>query len=129
MRVPTPGTIAARGRQMALSCKQCQRNGADREQRVDRGPPHAWTWRVQARRPQAAARVPVWRSVVGAEPVDAVPQPGRVLNDLRDAHDRYGVFERDLAAVDLLQEVDRLVDAPELRIVVLDVTRRELLNA
>ena len=51
---------------------------------------------------------------------------GRVLDDLREAHHGHRVVHRHLAAVDLLEEVDHLVDAPELGVVVLDLPRREV---
>src|SRR6185312_1683089 len=46
------------------------------------------------------------------------------LGDGGEVDDRDDVFLADRAAVDLLEEVDRLVDAAELGIVVLDVPRR-----
>src|SRR4051794_6841204 len=51
---------------------------------------------------------------------------GGPVRDLRETDDGDGVLPRDLPAVDLLEEVDRLVETAELRVVVLDVTRREL---
>src|SRR5256884_2762438 len=48
------------------------------------------------------------------------------LEDRREADDRDDVVLRDLAAVDLLEEVHGLLEAAELRVVVLDVPRREL---
>src|SRR5919201_3765333 len=53
---------------------------------------------------------------------------GRPVRDLGEADDRDDVVHLHLAAVDLLQEVDHLVEPPELRIVVLDVARREVLD-
>src|SRR3954465_5833436 len=47
-------------------------------------------------------------------------------DDLREAHDGHDVLHRHLLAVDLLEEVDHLLLAAELGVVVLDVTRREL---
>ena len=64
-------------------------------------------------------------SVLGAaETVHPVAELGRVLDDLGEAHDGHGVLHRDPAAVDLLEEMDHLVDAAELRVVMLDVPRR-----
>src|SRR4029079_9708962 len=48
------------------------------------------------------------------------------VRDLREPDDGDVVVVLDLAAVDLLEEVDRLVEAAELRVVVLDVARREV---
>src|SRR2546423_10680671 len=64
-----------------------------------------------------------------ADPPQPIRELGRRVDDLREAHDGDGVVERHLAAVDLLEEVDHLLGAPELRVVVLDVARRELLYA
>src|SRR5262245_29579634 len=50
------------------------------------------------------------------------------LDDLREADHGDRVLLADRPGVDLLQEVDRLVAAAELRVVVLDVTWRELLD-
>src|SRR5918992_1667877 len=61
----------------------------------------------------------------GAQPVVDLRRP---VGDLREAHHGYRVLHRDLAAVDLLEEVHHLVEAAELGIVVLDVSRRELLR-
>ena len=63
-----------------------------------------------------------------AEAVDAVAQLGRVLDDLRETYDGHGVLHRDLAPVDLLEEVDHLVDPAELRVVVLDVAGGQVLD-
>src|SRR4051794_3792351 len=51
-----------------------------------------------------------------------------VLDDLREPHDRHGVVERHLTVVDLLQEVHELLRPAELGVVVLDVTRRQVLD-
>src|SRR3954465_6887216 len=62
---------------------------------------------------------------------DAQPRVGdvrRVLDDLREAHDGDDVLHRHLAPVDLLEEVDHLVVAAELGVVVLDVPRRQVLD-
>src|SRR3954451_2062000 len=64
-----------------------------------------------------------------ADAPQAVLQVRRVLHDLREAHHGDGVLERHLAAVDLLEEVDQLVRAAELGVVVLDLARREVLDA
>src|SRR4029078_6322408 len=58
-----------------------------------------------------------------------VVQVGRVLDDLREADHGDGVLQRHLAAVDLLEEVDQLVRAAELGVVVLDLARGEVLDA
>src|SRR6201992_109984 len=80
------------------------------------------------RRPGPAPRRPLVASA--AETVDAVAELLRwVLDDLREANDRHRVVHGDLAAVDLLQEVDHLVDPAELRVVVLDLPRRQVLDA
>src|SRR3954463_942020 len=50
----------------------------------------------------------------------------RPLEYRREAHNGHELVERHLAPVDLLEEVHRLVHAPELRVVVLDVARREV---
>src|SRR5215207_6349518 len=77
------------------------------------------------------ARLELWAASVlsAADAAQAVLQVGRVLDDLGEADDRDGVLERDLAVVDLLEEVDELLGAAELGVVVLDVARRELLDA
>src|ERR1700742_1319150 len=49
-----------------------------------------------------------------------------VVEDLREAHDGDDVLRGDLAPVDLFEEVDELVVAAELGVVVLDVSRREI---
>jgi hypothetical protein len=58
----------------------------------------------------------------------AVLEVGRVLDDLREAHDRHRVVEPDLAPVDLLEEVHELLGAAELGVVVLDVARGQVLD-
>ena len=52
----------------------------------------------------------------------------RRLDDLREADHGDGVVVVDRAAVDLREEVDRLLEAAELGVVVLDVARGELLD-
>src|SRR5919106_1132569 len=52
----------------------------------------------------------------------------RTFGDLGEAHDRHEVLHLDLATVDLLEEVDHLVQAAELGIVVLDVAPGELVD-
>src|SRR3954451_24684107 len=52
----------------------------------------------------------------------------RRLDDLREPDHGHGVLVRDLATVDLGQEGLRLLQPPELRVVVLDVARRQLLR-
>src|SRR3712207_2566502 len=72
------------------------------------------------------ARGPITvRSVVRRRLAVAHPGAGR-LDDLGEAHDGDDVVLVDLAAVDLLEEVDGLLDPAELRVVVLDVPRREV---
>src|SRR5215217_1674685 len=57
----------------------------------------------------------------------AVAHVGRlVMDDLREADDRDHVVLGDRAPVELLEELHRLLGAAKLRIVVLDVARREL---
>src|SRR4051812_25847048 len=53
----------------------------------------------------------------------------RMDDDLREPHDGDDVLHRDLLAVDLLEEVDHLLVAAELRVVVLDVPRRQVADA
>ena len=48
------------------------------------------------------------------------------LDDLREADHRDQVLGRDRAAVDLLEEIDLLLDAAELGVVVLDVAPGEI---
>src|SRR5579871_6003161 len=59
----------------------------------------------------------------------AVPDLRWVLVDLREPDHGDGVLQIHLAAIDLLQEMDHLIDPAELRVVVLDVPRREVLDA
>ena len=73
---------------------------------------------VRRRRVVRAASV-----LSAAHAAEAVLEVGRVLDDLREAHDRDRVLERDLAPVDLLHEVDQLLGPSELGVVVLDVAR------
>src|SRR5215211_5169469 len=68
----------------------------------------------------------VLRRRVGAQ---ALAQLRRAVRDLGEAHHGHDVVLLHLAAVDLLEEVDHLVEAAELGVVVLDVARRELLDA
>src|SRR5436189_5483368 len=57
----------------------------------------------------------------------AVAEMGaRRLDDLREADHRDDVLHVHRTAVDLLEEVDRLVEPAELGVVVLDVAGREL---
>src|SRR5215218_3548922 len=59
----------------------------------------------------------------------AVAQVGaRGLDDLREADHRDEVARVDRAAVDLLEEVDLVLEAAELGVVVLDVPARELIQ-
>src|SRR3954465_5493388 len=63
---------------------------------------------------------------------DAEPGIGerrRVDDDLREPHDRDDVLHRHLLAVDLLEEVDHLLVAAELGVVVLDVAGRQVADA
>src|SRR5207247_219079 len=70
----------------------------------------------------AASGAPAPSSVLGAAyPVQPVGHLGRVLDDLAEPHDGHDVVDRDLLAVDLLEEVDHLLVAAELGVVVLDV--------
>src|SRR5215216_366109 len=62
----------------------------------------------------------------GSEPLRDLRWPVR---DLREAHHRNRVGHFYLAAVDLLEEMDHFVEAAELGVVVLDVARRELVDA
>src|SRR5689334_19093099 len=75
----------------------------------------AWPLRPRAPRRQAPARAAAAgrrcdcggaRRLVlrAAEPVQPVAQLGRVLDDLREAHDRDRVLHAHLAPVDLLEE-------------------------
>src|SRR3954447_18754457 len=73
-----------------------------------------------ASRAGAGLTASVLRAADAAQPVLEVR---RVLHDLREAHDGHGVLERDALAVDLLEEVDELLGAAELGVVVLDVAR------
>src|ERR687892_2779737 len=59
----------------------------------------------------------------------ALRELGRGLLDLGEADHGDGVLLGDRPAVDLFEEVERLVEAPELGVVVLDVARGELLDA
>jgi hypothetical protein len=61
--------------------------------------------------------------------VHAVAQLGRVLDDLGEPHHGHGVLHRHLATVDLLEEVDHLVHATELGVVVLNVARGQVADA
>src|SRR5919106_561348 len=59
----------------------------------------------------------------------AVPElRAGALDDLGEADHGHRVVVVELPAVDLAQEGDRLVEAPELGVVVLDVPRRQLTN-
>src|SRR5438067_622436 len=80
----------------------------------------------RAELPPVALSVEASSVLRAAEPVDPVAQLGRVLDDLREAHDGHGVVRRDLAAIDLLEEVHHLVDTAELGVVVLDVPWRKV---
>src|SRR3954470_21808289 len=59
-------------------------------------------------------------------PVAGQALPRCALDDLRKTDDGDEILGRDLATVDLLEKVDRVLDAAELRVVVLDVAGREL---
>src|SRR3954452_7928478 len=85
----------------------------------------AWVARVPARQPNdwlalgeeaAGARLVLGRGFRS----EAVGELRRPLQDRREAHHGHELVQRHLATVDLLEEVDRLVDAPELGVVVLD---------
>src|SRR3954469_21198666 len=73
----------------------------------------------------ANRRLLILRAAYAAE---AVLEVRRVLDDLREPHDRHGVVERHLTVVDLLEEVHELLRPAELGVVVLDVTRRQVLD-
>src|ERR1022692_5091735 len=50
----------------------------------------------------------------------------RLVQDLGEAHHCDGVLHRDRTSIDLLEELDQLLVAAELGVVVLDVARGEL---
>ncbi len=79
-----------------------------------------------SRRGRKVVRASILRA---ADAAQTVLEVRRVLDDLREAHDGDRVLEPDVAAVDLLEEVDHLLGPPELGVVVLDVARREVLHA
>src|SRR3954447_869333 len=64
-----------------------------------------------------------------ADAAQPVLEVRRVLHDLGEADDGHRVVERDFTVVDLLEEVHELLRPAELGVVVLDVTRREVLDA
>src|SRR4051794_8655709 len=64
-----------------------------------------------------------------ADPQPPVGELRRVVDDLAEAHDGDDVVGRDGPSVDLFEEVLHLVVAAELGVVVLDVARREVLEA
>src|SRR6185437_11463703 len=71
----------------------------------------------------------LWRGglvLSAAEALDRLGHRRRRIQDLREAHDGHDVFGGDRAAVDLFEEVDQLLVAAELRVVVLDVARRQI---
>jgi hypothetical protein len=111
-----------------------ERHGMTVEELItDNGAPYIST--VHTTRSTAQAKnppqplTPAERLVLGpAHAAQAVLEVGRVLDDLREPHDGDRVLEAHLAAVDLLEEVHELLRAAELRVVVLDVARRELLD-
>ena len=135
-----PGRRSARSRGSA-SCSRSAARSWRWSSRLDAGrraanagarqwaaytPPPAPRERRRARRTARRSS----RLVLGAaDAAQAVLQVRRVLHDLREADDRDGVLERHLAPVDLLEEVDELVRAAELGVVVLDVARGEVLDA
>jgi hypothetical protein len=51
------------------------------------------------------------------------------FDDLREADHRDGVLHRDRTGIDLLQELDRVLEPAELRVVMLDVPRRKVLTS
>src|SRR6188472_2999485 len=86
-----------------------------RKSRSSRGRWHSFT------RVPSSAAASVLRA---ADAAQAILEVGRVLDDLREAHDGDRVVEGDFAVVDLLEEVHELLGAAELGVVVLDLARR-----
>src|SRR3954466_15904539 len=74
---------------------------------------------------KSANRDSVLRAAYAAE---AILEVRRVLDDLRETDDGDRVVQRDLAVVDLLEEVHELLRTAELGVVVLDVPWREVLD-
>src|SRR3954447_8447667 len=91
-------------------------------------PPPSGKWSVfEAGWPYLASATP-YLVLRAADAVQALGVRRRVLDDLREAHDGHDVVGGDRLAVDLLEEMDHLLGAAELRVVVLDVPRREVLD-
>src|SRR3954451_6775754 len=128
---------------LALSLRECQ--PATMIRRKPRSSSGGWHSLHETARPRERAApiapattrrrarrsIALWAMRLVLRPADAaqaVLEVRRVLDDLGEAHDRDGVVERDLAVVDLLEEVDELLRTAELRVVVLDVARREVLD-
>src|SRR4051812_18202994 len=93
-----------------------------------RPPPSGKGTGFEAGWPYLAAPTP-YSVLRAADAVQALGVRRRVLDDLREAHDGDDVVGGDRLAIDLLEEMDHLLGASELRIVVLDVPRREVLDA
>src|SRR2546423_5286076 len=71
-----------------------------------------------------ARRLPSRASVLcAAEALHRLGHPSRLDEEPREAHDRHRVVHRDRPAIDLFEEVDEFLVAPELGVVVLDVAR------
>src|SRR5919108_4556050 len=77
--------------------------------------------RVACRKPGPRHLSQAAVAVARTAPAGLVP-----LDDLGEPDDGHDVVRADLAPVDLLEEVNRLLRAPEFGVVVLDVTRGEL---
>ena len=68
----------------------------------------------------------VWPHLIVVRRLPVAEVRPRRLDDLREADHRNDVGGRDRAAVDLLEELDLLLEAAELGVVVLDVAWREV---
>ena len=66
-------------------------------------------------------RTPARQFWAPPKPFIASVMPAGLVENLGEPHDRDGVLHGDLAAVDLLEEVDQLLVAAKLGVVVLDV--------
>src|ERR1700731_5175512 len=111
----------ARRRDLALSGGECQLQ----PQYIEDSAPLAGNW--QSKHATANYWRPVAASVLGAaEALHRLGHAGRLVDDLREAHDGDGVVHRHGPAIDLFEEVDELLGAPELGVVVLDVARGEV---
>ena len=116
---PGPAGRARRGRACCSRARRRSRPPRTQAQAASKTytPPPAPEYAPESVRPAA---VLVLRA---ADAAQAVLQVRRVLDDLGEADDGDRVLERDVAPVDLLHEVDELLGAAELGVVVLDVAR------